>query len=702
MVGRILFILIFIVQLANSEQLRMIVYPLKSNTESVADYWISYTLPELVGRKGLTSEGFKVWDPVFLFHQDTISVIYGTDSLISVHRDRWHWDVALGGNYSANQDSVFIELEVVSFKGKEALEKRALKQSGTLKNIESILTDLLFNAFDLLNINVSNNDSTNLKKSCKASIAAYQTYVAGFGLEMQGNYEGAITAYHRAVELDGQFDRALCRLANIYLSNEGTSLAQELYSKLPAKVDDPITAADKVNFYVSSRQQKEARQFIASHNQLLEKSSYGLKVIGKMYLSDGEYQRAIAMLMKASAAGVSDLDVELHLGLAYLFTADYNRATELFNRLIRFRPDYFRFYCCLGAAHRKAGRLMESCRVLETALEKAPDNATILNELATTCIELKWYNRAIQLLLQALEKSPQLHDTYINLAVVYWYTGQKSEAYRWLENAKQFEHLRQSAFVNYGNIMYSEGKKKPAVRMYKRAVKTGGKSITVYQNLARVYENSGKYKKAYLYYKECLSLSPNHTGLLLKLATISELIHLYFEAENYYQKILDVSPYQKTVLNRYVNFLIKAGRLEEAVKPIENYLSHIPSDKECMLLLAEIYLKMRWYEVALMKYQTVIRDFPENAEGYLGAGRSIIEMIQNKGIGKIEDAIYVLKQAATLDPQDIRADILIGDIYMQHKGYRELAVDHWKRALVNAKDALEKKKIEEKIKKAGM
>jgi hypothetical protein len=39
---------------------------------------------------------------------------------------------------------------------------------------------------------------------------------------------------------------------------------------------------------------------------------------------------------------------------------------------------------------------------------------------------------------------------------------------------------------------------------------------------------------------------------------------------------------------------------------------------------------------------------------------------------------------------------------MQYKGYRELAADHWKRALGNVKDASEKRKIEEKIKKAGM
>ena len=701
MATRMLPALLLIVQLAQSDRLQMVVFPLKSKSDSEVTHWVGYAFPELVARKGVISESIRVWDPVFLFHQDSTSVIGGKDSLINAHRNRWQWDVALGGKYSVNRDSVSVELEVLQFRGKDVPERTELNQSGDLNELEEILSGLLFRIYTLLDLPVSTYDSIR-KISDRVSVMAYQTYIAGYGLEMQRNYEGAITAYHRTIELERHFERALCRLGNLYLQSEKLSRAQPLFSELSLKTDDPVTVADVANFYVESRQYKDARRFIASQWQILEKSAYGLKVAGKMYLADGEYQRAISLFMKAIAAGVSDLEVELNLGLAYLFTADYNRATELFNRLIRFRPDYYRYYCCLGAAHRRAGRLMESCRVLETALKKEPDNATILNELATTYIELKWNNKAIQLLLLALEKSPQLHDTYVNLAVAYWSAGQKQESYKWLEEARHFVHLRQSVFLNYGNILFSEGMERSAIRMYKKAIKSGEKNIILYQNLARVYENSGKLNKACHYYRECLELSPNHTGLLTKLAGTSEMIGQYSEAENYYQKILDISPYQKTVLNRYVELLIREGKLEEAVKPIENYLFHIPSDKECMLQLAEIYLKMQWYEVALMKFQAVIRDFPENAEGYLGAGRSIIEMIQNKGTGKYEDAIYVLKQAVTLAPQDIRADILIGDIYMQYKGYPELAVDHWKKALLKAKDPTRRKEIEERINNAGM
>ncbi|HEX3020526.1 MAG TPA: tetratricopeptide repeat protein [Chitinispirillaceae bacterium] len=697
-----LLVLLLMAGLADSERLQIVVYPLESKSQSEVGNWISFALPEFIGRKGLTLEGIKIWDPVFLFHQDTSTLKGNTDSSVNEHRNRWQWDVAFGGSFIESQDSVSVVLEIIQASGKDDLKRVELRQSGDLQNLEGILAGLLFKSFALLKIPLSPDDSIEINTPLKVNAAAYQTYIAGFGMEMLGNYNGAITAYHRAFELDEHFDRVLCRLGNLYLHSEKFQQAQKLFNVLSSRLEDPLTSADIVNYYIESGQIKQAKSFVESHRKLLEKSAWGLKSIGKMYLADGEYQRAISVLMKAVATGATDLDVELDLGMAYLSIADYDRATELFNRLIKFRPEYPRFYCCLGAAHRKAGRLMESCRVLETALKKDPVNATILNELATTFIELKWYDRAIQLLIQALENSPQLHDIYVNLAVAYWYTGKKSEAYQWLGKAKQFTYLRQSVYINYGNMFYSEGKKHTAVKMYKKAIKNGKKNLSVYQNLAQIYESSGKLNKSHLYYKECLALSPNHTGLLLKMAIISEKMQQYSEAENCYQKILDISPYQKTAINGFALLLIKEGKLEEAVKPVENYLMYIPSDKVFMLLVADIYRKMQWYEVAILRYQAVIRDFPEDSEGYLGAGQSIIQMIQNKASGNYEDAIYVLKQAAVLNPNDGRADILIGDIYMQYKGYRELAVDHWEKALLRINDPREKDKLKEKIKNAGM
>lgn len=702
MIKRILLVLLFISKFAHSEQLQFAAFPLKSENCTILFNWIGYALPEMVGRNGGLIKGIKVWDPIFLKHQDSSFSISASDSLILAHQDRWQWDIGLGGCYSVDKDSVNIQLEIVNVTRKGNPVKTVIKMSGSIDKIEILLTELLLKAIVLVKIPLNEDDSLHLFTFTGASATAYKTYIAGYGMEMNGNYDGAVTAYHRAVELSEHFKFALCRLGRLYLFSERYEQAQYFFKALEETANDPIIAAEVANYLIESQQHRPGVKFIASHRNLLELSSSGLKAIGKMNLAGGEYQRAVANLTKAVASGASDLDIDLNLGMAYLSTGDYDRATEIFNRLLRFRPDYPRYYSCLGAAHRKAGRLMESCRVLEAALKIDPENATILNDLAISYIELKWYQKAIQLLLQAVENSPQLHDAYLNLGVAYWRCGQKAESAKWLNTAMQFPHLRQSVFVNYGNIFYSDGRIRSAIRMYKKAAKKGDMSISVYRNLAQAYESAGKLKKAYYNYKLCLVLSPNHIEILFKLAIISEMMHKYSEAEHYYQKLLEIEPYNKSAVNGIVKLLLKEGKLEEAVKPIESYLLSIPSDKVFMLQLADVYRQMGWYEVAIMKYQAIIRDFPDEAEGYYGLGRCVLEMKKNKGNGSYEDAIYVLKQAAGLDAENPEPEILIGDIYMQNKGYRELAIDHWKKAIVKVKNTQLRKELQQKIKRAGM
>lgn len=685
---------------ANSSRLQFVVFPLENQSNAEYD-WVSYSLPEMAGRKAMYFSGIKIWDPVFLNQQDFLDITSAPDSLIFRHRNRWQWDVAVGGIYKANRDSVYLKINLAIISGKDRPLKVEFESAGNIDSTQYLLSQLYIKIIRELKVSLSTEDSINICSPVKAYNAAYQTYIAGYGLEISRNFEGAASAYHRAIELDQHLYLATCRLVRLYLNGEVNQQIKENLNVLRMKENDPLFVAEVANIYIEY-DSEQASKYINSNWQILEKTPSGLKAIGKMFINQGEYQRAIAVLTKAVAAGGSDLDVDFNLGMAYLSTGEYDRATDIFNYLIKFRPGYPRFYSCLGFAHRKAGRLMESCRVLESVLKSEPDNAIILNDLAITYMELKWYKKSIQLLLQALENSPNLHDVYVNLGVAYWNAGNKTEAAKWLNAAMEYPHLRQSVYVNYGNMYYSDGNLRDAIKMYKKAAKTGKTTVSVYHNLAQAYEFSGKMKKAYTNYRHCLELSPNNTDFIFKLAVISEKVNIHSEAEYYYQKMLEIYPNYKPAVNGLVNLLLEENKLEEAVKTLEAYLLHLPSDKVSLLQLADIFRKMQWFEVAIAKYKGIVRDFPEDAEGYIGLGKSIYEMIQSKGTGNFDEAIYALKQGAALYPYNPEPDILIGDIYILQSGYRELAVEHWRKALSNIKSQRERKKIQEKIRKAGI
>jgi predicted negative regulator of RcsB-dependent stress response len=92
-----------------------------------------------------------------------------------------------------------------------------------------------------------------------------------------------------------------------------------------------------------------------------------------------------------------------------------------------------------------------------------------------------------------------------------------------------------------------------------------------------------------------------------------------------------------------------------------------------------------------------LRAFPDDSGGLLGVGESMYGLIRYKGYRDYDNAIYALKLAGTSAPDNPIPPRLIGDIYADYKGYGELAIDYWKKALVKTHDKVLRKSLELKI-----
>ncbi|HON09229.1 MAG TPA: DUF2989 domain-containing protein [Chitinispirillaceae bacterium] len=694
-------LLLSFLQLASAAQLSIAVFPFKNQTDLPLYDWIGSAFPEAFFNKMGQKSGLQIWDPLYLFQVDSTGYELDSDSLITAHRNRWGWDVLIGGNYLVRDDSVFLSSRIIWATGKDEPLKMDTRISAGLKDFHVYIPDLVLKCASLLKINLSGEDSSRVLARNKITAPAFQTYLAGYGFEMRKNFDAAMSAFSRAVEIEPEFGSAWCRMASLSMRTADFINAREWYRRaVKFSPHDPFIIADAANSLVDSDLLPEASQFVAQHRKNLEKTAAGLKAIGNFYLSQGETQRAVASLTKAVASAPSDLSVEFSLGRAYLAAGEYTMAVEFFNRLIKVRPEYLHYYSSLGAAYRNSGRLMESSMVLESALSIDPENPTIMVDLAHTYFKLTWFDRAAQLLQKAREANPKLNDILVNLGVVYYHLGKKEEARKLFMEASSNSSLSQSALNNAGNVFYLEKNPQKAIAAYRRAYKNGTKNTSVIYNLAGAYLLKGNLKKAYEYFDELLSYAPGRIDILLKQAVIAEKIRKYENAEQCYTKVLDLSPYHEEALNGLVRILLAQNRYQDAARHMEAYLEHLPGNKEMTARLAGIYRKLGWYEVAVMKYQFLIRDFPDYPEGYLGTGMCMYDLIVNKGAQNYEDAIYALKIASQKNPENPEPDHIIGDIYMRYRGFKDLAVEHWEKALARTVDKKLRKTIEGKISSA--
>ena len=694
-------ILVVFLQSLNAARTSMVVFPLVNQNDDPLFSWASYVVPENFTRKLGEIEGIRVWDPQFMFQTDSSGWHMQSDSVLDLHCRRWEWDAAIGGAFTVARDTITIHLRIIWVSGTRQHVGIDYSQSAPLKECPRLCNELLLKTCSLLHFELSPDDSLRLKQSVPVAPAAYHTYCSGYGFEMRQLYAEALTAYNRAVAIDPSFELARCRLGLLYSRTGKTKAASSVLKKMMKSRNlTPLSTAVVAEFEIDELPAGESFSFVDRNRKLLEQSAAGLTVIGRQYLVSGEYQRAIASLRRAIGWGASNLDAEFLLGMAYLMSGEYSIAIDLLNRLISMRPDYVRYHVLLGTVYRKSDRLMESLSVLEVARKKEPLNTMVLVETAHTCFALGWYRKAGQLLEQALQLKPDQTGLLADLGIVYWHEKRFDDARKYLKKAGKHRDGAVASLVNNGNIALQSGNVKAAIAAYRKANRLDGNQPSVQYNLAMAYLAAGKVKKAAYYLDALLAQTPGRVNLLVSRAEIARKLGNSEDAEIAYRRILENDPYNDVAVEGLVRMLLAQKRYEEAIYRIESYLETKPARADFMLLLADIYRLQGWYEVAISRYRKVIEIFPDYGAGYLGVGRSMADMIRAGKSTKVDEAIYALKQAGSRLPEDPDPWVLMGDLYMEKKGYRDLAIEQWRKAFTLAKDAREKRMISGKIEQA--
>jgi tetratricopeptide (TPR) repeat protein len=677
------------------------IFPCENRTGDPRADWIGYAAADALYRVLTHESRARVWDPVFLFSADSAGWRMHSDSALARHAARWKWSHCVGGGYTVDGDSIWIRIRLaVDRDGR--IEQSGADIAGSSGNFTECIKHIIealgrLSAGDLAVGRLSDGHIA------PNSLKAYGAYAAGLGYEMHGRFARALSAYEHAVRADDKLALAWVRISRIERAARRFDKAEAAAQKaLDAAPRDPGAVAAYAEAAFEHEGYQKLQAFVAQNTNLLEQTPEGMRVIGRVRIASGNYQRAIAMLTRAVAAGPANLEADFALGQAYQAAGQFEAASAVFRRLIAYRPAHIRYYAFLGEAYRRSGRLMESNSILQRALALEPDNTTTLVSLANTYFHLGWYEKAQQLLVRARELKPNMAEVHVNLGVICWHRGLHDTARQAFERAARGERHVQAALVNQANIAFLGGDIKKAIRGYHQAEKSGPKDERMYFNLGLAFLARNQLKRAAACFDEVLYLSPHRLDAAIHAARIAELLHRESDAERHYRTILELAGSHRVALQKLTALLRRAARYEEAVTLVETYLETTPHDRELRLLLPRIYRDMQWYEVAVMEYDNLTKDahFAENPAVYLGLGKSMYDLIRFKGGGDYDLTIARLKKAAQLDPRNPEPHLLIAAIYADYKGMPSLALDHWKQALRLSTDRKQRAEIQALIAEA--
>ncbi|HEX7193754.1 MAG TPA: tetratricopeptide repeat protein [Chthoniobacterales bacterium] len=316
-----------------------------------------------------------------------------------------------------------------------------------------------------------------LPKELEKKAEAQASYMEGLVLEEQGDYEDALAAYTRSLQLDpGGNPQLAVRIAHDFAKRGDVASGIDVLKDL-AKVR-PNEASAYLNLaYLYFKQLKKPELAVKYAEQAVladPKNVVGHETLFEVYMALKRKKEAQGVLLKARK----------------LDSKDPNFWTSLADLSIQLYGS--------GQGNFPASKFGELDPLLKKAVGLAGDDGAIYAKVADDYVLIDQVANAIPFYLRALELNKDNADVRYKLAQSLLKTGQRDEAIQNLEEM----------------------------------LKTNPLKFEIYEFLARLYEEGGNKKRALANYQQALLLAPNQPENYLHTAEIQLELKQYDDAIN--------------------------------------------------------------------------------------------------------------------------------------------------------------------------
>jgi tetratricopeptide (TPR) repeat protein len=314
-----------------------------------------------------------------------------------------------------------------------------------------------------------------LPKSLEKKADAQAAFMEGLLLEEEGDYEAALGAYSRSLQLDpGGNPQLAVRIAHDYAKRgdvaNGIDLLKDLAKARPREL---LAYLNLAYFYLKQLKKPELAVKYAEQAVEVDPNNFtGYQTLFEVYLALNQKKEAEATLIKAQK--LDSKDANFWLSLVDLTIQLYIDNHENF----------------------PAQRLAAVDPLLKKAAGYAGNDDTVLAKIADDYVLIDQVASAIPFYLRALELNKDNAEVRYKLAQSFLKTGQRDQAIRSLEEMLKANPLK----------------------------------FEIYEFLARLYEEAGNKVRALANYEQALLLAPNQPENYLHTAGVELELKQYDRA----------------------------------------------------------------------------------------------------------------------------------------------------------------------------
>jgi len=191
---------------------------------------------------------------------------------------------------------------------------------------------------------------------------------------------------------------------------------------------------------------------------------------------------------------------------------DLKTAETLCYKILSIDPNYLETKILLASIFTKKKNYIQVKQLLNEAIDMAPKNVIILNNLGTACKELGELKNAIGYYKKAIQIDPNNANAHYNLGAAHYDLKQLKEAKSYLQKAIELQPGFAIPFFVLGNTYADLKEYENAINNYQKAIEINYNLAGAHNNLGLVFRTLNDFKNAINCYKKAIEIKNDHAG----------------------------------------------------------------------------------------------------------------------------------------------------------------------------------------------
>lgn len=371
-----------------------------------------------------------------------------------------------------------------------------------------------------------------------------------------------------------------------------------------------------------------------TRNPVAEKQRFYDK--GLAYMKAGKPAAAAIEFSNAVRADPKFADAYYQLGRAQIALRQGRPAFESFTKATELKPTHTAAQVAIGELFLAAGDPVKARERANLALGQEPQNlhATLL--LAYSYGRERSWDLATQTAQRAVSQHPQEVQAYLGLAAIYAAANNRADA----------------------------------ERTYGEAVKANPNAPEAYLALARYHFQANRLSETEQVLVSAITALPKNLDLVLALGDFYSMTGRPDQAATTYARAAKVNPDDSRAPARLADILLARGKSSEVESLLAGLSERAGEGGTKQLIQGKLHLSRRQFVEAEKAFRAALAVAPSNAEAHFQLGRTLAFQ------GDLEGARVAFASAANFNPNSPLPQLALAEVYarLENLGQAERAV----------------------------